>query len=309
MSLHAPTADLTGKIALVTGATGGLGLRVATVLASQGARVLVGYRNEARGRAALEQIAVSASAAPELVELDVSSIASVAHAVAEVRARTSNRLDILVNNAGVMAPPRSFSTDGWELQWATNVIGPTALTWQLLPAIEAAPAGRVVFVSSETQRRARLDEQRIRADIRADVYRGFPYYGRTKLADLLLSQELDQHFRAVGSSALSLAAHPGFSATSIVDNGFAGLPRFAHRIAASAVGVLGQPVEAGALPILFAATAPDARGGQLIGPTGPFELRGRPGVLQVPAPGRDRRLAASLTRVLSELIGMPAPKV
>jgi protochlorophyllide reductase len=298
---------LDGRTALVTGATGGLGLRVASVLAQRGARVLVGGRNPERGASALEQVARAATGeAPELVTIDLASLKSVAEAVADIRTRAGNRLDLLVNNGGIMAPPLSFSVDGFELQWATNVLGPAALTWQLLPAIEdAGGSPRVVWVSSTRHASASLDETQLRSDVRGENYRGFDFYGRTKLADLLLSRELDQHFARVGSRAISVAAHPGFTATGIVESGFADLPRPIRPIANWGARTFGQQVEAGALPILYAATAPGVAGDDYFGPRSLGGLRGRPGPSKRSAASRSDEIGGMLVRVVSELTSIP----
>jgi NAD(P)-dependent dehydrogenase (short-subunit alcohol dehydrogenase family) len=300
--------DQSGRTAVVTGATGGLGLRVAEVLASRGALVLVGSRNEQRGASALARVAAAASGpAPELVNVDLADLSSVKAAAANIRGRTDDRLDLLVNNGGIMAPPRSFSPDGFELQWATNVLGPAALTWLLLPAIEAATAGRVVFVSSTRHHSGSFDERRLRADLRGDGYRGFDYYGRTKLADLLLSRELQKHFTRTGSAALSLAAHPGFTATGIVGNGFSAMPEFLRPVANWGAHVLGQPVEIGALPILVAATDRDVAGGSYLGPTDLGGLRGAPGPSKRSALSESDELGALLVGDVAELTGVRAP--
>jgi NAD(P)-dependent dehydrogenase (short-subunit alcohol dehydrogenase family) len=269
--------DQTGRTAVVTGATSGLGLRVAEVLAARGARVLVGSRSPERGAAAMRQVSAAATgAAPELLAVDLASLDAVRTAADDIRRRTGDRLDLLINNGGIMAPPLAFSADGFESQWATNVLGPAALTRQLLPAIEAVPGSRVVFVSSTRHLGARLDEARVRSDVRGEHYRGFDVYGRTKLANMLLAHELERHFRRDGTDSLSVAAHPGFTATGIVSSGFAGLPRTARPIANWGMRVLGQPVELGALSILYAATAPDVAGDDYIGPRSFGGLRGYP---------------------------------
>ena len=304
---HFEVPRLDGRVALVTGATSGLGLEVASVLASKGASVIVGSRDPERGRVAADRIAAFGGVPPRVVSLDLASLRSVRNAALRIREITSDRLDILVNNGGIMAPPLQFSVDGFESQWATNVIGPAALTWQLLPAIEATPGSRVVFVSSDTHKRARLDDEVIQADVRGENYRGFPIYGRTKLADLLFAGELQAHFDQRHIDAISVAAHPGFSATGIVSSGFAGLPRFAHRIAAAAVGVLGQPVAMGALPILLAATGPGVTGGQYFGPTHFGELRGPPGPARRSAAASDRTLGRMLVARLEQYTRLPAP--
>jgi NAD(P)-dependent dehydrogenase (short-subunit alcohol dehydrogenase family) len=297
-----------GRVALVTGATGGLGLRVAEVLASRGARVLVGSRNPERGARALEVVSAAATGpAPELVELDLASLRSVRSAAADVRARTDDRLDLLINNGGIMAPPLAFSVDGFESQWATNVLGAAALSWLLLPAIETTPGSRVVFVGSTRHLSARLDEARIRADLLGEDYRGFDYYGRTKLADLLLSHELERHFRRGTTQAISVGAHPGFTATGIVGSGFAALPGILRPIATWGMAALGQPVEVGALPILFAATSPDVRGEGYFGPRALGGLRGYPAPARRSSESENDALAEILQRVVSELTGVPAP--
>jgi NAD(P)-dependent dehydrogenase (short-subunit alcohol dehydrogenase family) len=294
--------DQSGRTAVVTGATGGLGLRVAEVLAAHGARVLVGSRNAERGEAALRRVSAAATGpAPELVTLDLTRLDSVRTAAADIRSRTADRLDLLINNGGIMAPPLSFSADGFESQWATNVLGPAVLTWRLLPAIEATPGSRVVFVSSTRHASAHLDESRLRADVRGQDYRGFDYYGRTKLADLLLSHELEGHFRRTGVDSLSVAAHPGFTATGIVGSGFAGLPGILRPIATWGMGALGQPVEIGALPILYAATANGVAGDDYFGPRALGGLRGYPGHAKRSRESRSDVLGETLVRVVEQL--------
>jgi NAD(P)-dependent dehydrogenase (short-subunit alcohol dehydrogenase family) len=302
----ADVPDQTGRTAVVTGATGGLGLQVATVLAPQGARVLLGSRHPDRGQRALAAVAAAATGQqPELVQLDLANLASVRAASADIRHRTADRLDLLVNNGGIMAPPLSFSVDGFESQWATNVLGPQLLTWALLPAMETIPGSRVVWVSSTRHASGRLDEGQVRADVRGDNYRGFDYYGRTKLADLLLSHELERQLREKGASTLSVAAHPGFTATGIVGSGFAGLPRFVRPIANWGMGALGQPVSVGALPILYAATAPNVSGDDYFGPRWLGGLRGYPARANRSALSTSDELGGMLMRVVSELTSIP----
>jgi NAD(P)-dependent dehydrogenase (short-subunit alcohol dehydrogenase family) len=302
--------DQHGRTALVTGASGGLGLRIAEALAGAGARVILGSRDALRGSAAQARVSAAKSGRapePEVVSLDLASLESVRSAASALRRLAADHLDILVNNAGIMAPPLSFAESGIELQWATNVVGPAALTWLLLPAIEATPGARVVWVSSDRHRHAQLSTGILRSDARGENYRGFDYYGRTKLADLLLSRELERFFHRHRVSAISVAAHPGFTATSIVGSGFAGLPPFAHRIATAAAGVLGQSVRIGALPILYAATAPGVHGSQYFGPRGPFELRGLPAPATRSVASRSDELGALLVAWASDLSGVPAP--
>ena len=298
----ADVPNQTGRTAVVTGATGGLGLRVAEVLAAHGAFVLIGSRNPERGAAALERVRAAATGpAPELATLDLSDLASVRAAATHIRNRTGDRLDLLINNGGIMAPPLAYTPDGFETQWATNVLGPAVLTWQVLPAIKATPGSRVVFVSSTRHLGAHLNEARIRADIRGDDYRGFGYYGRTKLADLLLSAELERHLRRTKTDSISVAAHPGFTATGIVGSGFAGLPGVLRPIANWGMGALGQRVAIGALPILYAATADGVQGNRFFGPRALGGLRGHPGPARRSHESTSEHLGRTLVRVIEEL--------
>jgi NAD(P)-dependent dehydrogenase (short-subunit alcohol dehydrogenase family) len=301
--------DQSGRTAFVTGATGGLGQRVAEILASRGARVLLSSRNEQRGAAALARVsAVATGPAPELVSLDVSSQASVRAAASDVRERTGDRLDLLVNNAGIMAPPLAFSVDGYESQWATNVLGPAALTWQLLPAIERVPGSRVVAVSSLAHFGGRFTAERLRKDAAGDNYVAFAYYGRTKLADLLLSRELERHFLRTRAETISVAAHPGFSATGLVGNTVKNYPAWLRGVVESSVTALGQPVEAGALPLLYAATAEGVTGSQYFGPRSFFETRGLPARAARTPASRSDELGAALLDFVERSVGLPAPR-
>jgi len=295
--------DQTGRTAVVTGATGGLGLRVAEVLAAHGARVVLGGRNPERGAAALKRVrAVATGQGPQLVELDLANLQSVRAAATRIRELTRDRLDLLVNNGGIMAPPLGFSVDGFESQWATNVLGPQLLTRLLLPAMEAVPGSRIIFVSSTRHASALLDEERMRADVRGEQYRGFDFYGRTKLADLLLARGFEHQLREEGAQTLSLAAHPGFTATGLVGSGFAGLPRFLRPVANWGSDVLGQPVAQGALPILYAATASEVSGDDYFGPRYLGGLRGYPTHATRSALSRSDELAAAIMRIGQELI-------
>jgi protochlorophyllide reductase len=301
--------DQTGRTALVTGATGGLGLRIAHVLASAGARVLMTSRDAERGAKALDSVSdVATGAAPELVELDLADLASVKNAIGGIRDRTGDRIDLLINNAGVMAPPLSFSPDGVELQWATNVFGPAALTWSLLAAIEHVPGSRVVFVSSVAHWAGRFSTERLEHDVTGEVYVPFAYYGRTKLADLLLSRELERHLRRVHAETISLAAHPGFSATGLVDSTVADSPEWVKSVMRRGTDLVAQPAEAGALPILYAATEPGVRGSQYFGPAWVFETRGPPTRATRSPASRSDELGSELLAFVEKNIGITAPR-
>jgi len=300
--------DLTGKAALVTGATGGLGLRSAQVLAAHGARVFIGSRNEERGARALEMVsAVATGARPELVQLDLADLGDVRRAADTVRERSAAGLDLLLNSAGIMAPPLQHSVDGFEMQWATNALGHMALTWHLLPMMTDLTGSRVVTVTSIAHRRARMDAERIRADLRGDGYSAFEVYGRTKLANLLFARELDRRLRSTGAKTISVAAHPGLTATNIGANIGSSSPAPVTLASSVFFRTVGQPVEQGALPQLFAATFRGVRGGQLIAPRGPGELRGRPTAVKGSRTSHDETLARTLWDIASETTSVNAP--
>jgi NAD(P)-dependent dehydrogenase (short-subunit alcohol dehydrogenase family) len=269
--------DQTGRTAVVTGATGGLGLRTAIVLAEHGARVLLTSRDAGRGQAALDQVQrVATGADPEIVPLDLGDLQSVKDAARDIRERTGDHVDLLINNAGIMAPPLGFSEDGFERQWATNVFGPAVLTWLTAPAVQNVDGARVVFVSSLAHFSGSFTANRVERDLRGDGYVAFAVYGRTKLADLLLSRELERSFRRQGSPAIAVAAHPGFSATGLIESTVAGKPEWVKTAMRSSISLAGQSTEGGALPSLFAATDPSVRGSQYYGPAWVFETRGPP---------------------------------
>ena len=301
--------DQTGRTAFVTGATGGLGRHVAEVLARRGARVLLASRDAGRGeRARAEVAAVASGPEPEVIALDTADLASVRAAADDVRERTGDRLDLLVNNAGIMAPPLGFSVDGIENQWATNVLGPAALTWSLVPALRGTDRARVVFVSSLAHLGGRFDAERLERDAAGEGYSPFGYYGRTKAADLLLARELERYFRSTRASAIAVGAHPGVAATNLISSTVSEAPDVLKRAAVAVMGALGQPAERGALPILMAATAEHVRGGQYFGPRGVLELAGAPTRAARSPFSRSDEAGADLIDFVERWTGVPAPR-
>lgn len=253
-----------GRVAVVTGGNGGLGLAVARALARRGATVVVAARDrEKAARARATIIDESPDAVVELVALDLASLASV-RACADEIATSHGRIDLLVNNAGVLAVPQRATEDGFEFQLAVNHLGHFVLTRHLLPALLAAPAARVVSVTSFARfvgRPPNPADPHLRGR-----YDPWAAYAQSKLANLLFAVELDRRLRGAGVPAASLAAHPGLTYSDMqarsVRAGGGVLHRFWH---AAARGV-GMRTERGAAPLLRAATDPAARGGQLYGP-------------------------------------------
>ena len=282
--------DLTGKLALVTGATSGLGYETALELLRHGADVLVAARNPDKAAQAAETLTQKAGRAPTVLELDLADLASVEKAADEV-ITSYDRLDLLINNAGVMAPPYRETVDGFELQIGTNHLGHFALTGRLMPLL--VNGSRVVTVSSFMHKTVRGISK---ADLRrpAGSYRKWELYGKSKLANLLFMLELDRRARAAGADLLSVGAHPGYAATHLQAAGpeLAGNLRQA-RLAAATTRLVAQSAAAGAWPSLYAATYPDLRPGSFVGP-GFFEYRGTPKVVLPTRTAQDAGLAKEL---------------
>lgn len=282
--------ELEGRVALVTGANSGLGLEAAVLLAGAGARVVLACRSRSKAEAAAARIGEKA----EVVPLDLASLASVAAAAEAVRARYP-RLDILINNAGLMAVDQARTEDGFEMQLGVNHLGHFALTAHLLPLLLAAPAARVVAVSSVGHRPGTIDFDDLMFERRR--YDRWRAYFQSKLANLLFIVELERRFRLAGTPAKALAAHPGASGTDLGREG-TGITNALLR----PYSRLGQPARIGALPIVRAATDPGAKGGEFYGPQ--FILAGHP-VLETPSRrARDRQVALRLWEESERLTGV-----
>ncbi|HET7726615.1 MAG TPA: oxidoreductase [Candidatus Limnocylindrales bacterium] len=264
--------DLSGRVAVVTGANGGLGLETARVLARRRAHVVMAVRDPARGEAARDTVLRSVPAASlEIVELDLASLESVRAAAGRVAAAHPT-IDILVNNAGIMATPRRMSPDGHELQLAVNHLGHFALTAALLPALARSAAGRIVSLTSTGRFRARpldLDDPRMERG-----YDAWLAYGRSKLAALQFAVELHARLSAAGLPVRSVAADPGFARTDLQARSVREAPALGQRFFAVFVDRFGSTPLRGAMPQLRAATDPTAPGGALYALR--FLLRGDP---------------------------------
>jgi NAD(P)-dependent dehydrogenase (short-subunit alcohol dehydrogenase family) len=293
-----------GKTALVTGANSGIGYQAAVELARHGAHVLLGCRNAAKGQAALERLLAEApGASAEVAPLDMASLASI-RAFAAAFAARGVALDLLINNAGVMAlPTRELTEDGFERQFGTNHLGHFALTGLLLPQLLASAAPRVVTVASLAHRNGKIAFDNLQSE---RSYKPWGAYGASKLANILFAKELDRRARAAGSRLLSLAVHPGVSVTNIIQNG-PGVRGLRGLVMKVLTPVLMQPDAAGALPTLYAATSPQAAGGQYIGPDGFMEFKGSPVAVQPRANGLDTATGEKLWTVSQELTGVVYP--
>jgi NAD(P)-dependent dehydrogenase (short-subunit alcohol dehydrogenase family) len=284
--------DMTGKVAIVTGANSGIGYEMARALTRKGATVILACRNKDKGEAAVRQIRHEyPEAKAELMQLDLSDLASVRRFADEFTGR-HDKLDLLINNAGIMMTPFGKTADGFESQFGTNHLGHFALTGLLLNLIIRTPHARVVTVSSPGHRFGKIDFDNLNAE---QDYKRQGAYGQSKLANLLFTYELQRRFEVAGVATIAAAAHPGWTATNLQAHTwfFRMLNPF-----------LAQKPEMGALPTLYAATAPDVGGGEYYGPDGWQEFRGYPTKVQSSDSSHDTAVAAKLWTVSEELTGV-----
>jgi len=297
--------DLTGKRAVITGVTGGLGLQTAIGLGRAGADLVVTARDERKADTALARIADKAPGAlAEVVSLDLADLADVRRAAAEVT-KTYERVDILVNNAGIMVPPRySTTADGFELQIGTNHLGHFAWTAALWPVLRAS-AARIVSVASLAHTTVgSVDLTTLTPGGTPERYRRWQSYGQSKLANLLFALELDRRAKAAGLDMVSVGAHPGYAATNITKTGPASsglsLPGMGmHQVSR----IIAQSAAAGATPLLMAATDPGLTGGEYVGPSGFRGLRGKPRIVTPSRAARDEELARDLWSASETAVG------
>ena len=295
------TADIppmTGKTAVITGATGGLGYETALALAGAGATVVLTGRNDAKGRGALERIRIQVpNARISYEELDLAKLASVADFAARFGAAHTS-LDLLVNNAGVMAlPKRQETADGFEMQLGTNYLGHYALTARLLPLLRRGSQPRVVNLSSLAHRSGAINFDDLQS---RRSYSPWKAYCQSKLAMLIFAFELQRRSDAAGWGLMSNAAHPGYARTDLIPNG-PGARGLMWQVSKSLQPLISHSAAAGALPTLFAATSPEAKPAGYYGPNWFYELKGPPVPAKVMPQAKDAAVAARLWDVSAAL--------
>ncbi len=292
----------TGKTVLVTGANSGIGYQAALELARHGAHVLLGVRNPAKGQDALGRLKLEVpDASAEVVELDVASLQSV-RSFAEAFLRREQALDVLLNNAGVMGlTKRQLTADGFERQFGTNHLGHFALTGLLLPALQRSSAARVVTVASLAHRNGTVEEDNLQGERKYDPMGA---YNNSKLANLLFVYELNRRLKNAGSPLLSVGAHPGVAITKVFENGPGEGGDLKTKVIKLLVPFLAQNDAMGALPLEYAATVPDVKGGEYLGPDGFGEFKGHPKVVQPRAKALDEAAGKKLWQISEELTGI-----
>ena len=287
--------DQSGRTALITGANSGLGLESVRALADRGARVVLACRSLAKAEAACRELAAEGGGELIPLELNLADLASVRHGAAQVAERCG-AIDLLINNAGVMAPPRQLSAQGFELQFAVNHLGHFALTQQLLPLLR--PGARVVHVSSGASYFGRIAFHDLQGEQRYDAWAA---YAQSKLANVMTALELQRRLDAQGAEVLSIAAHPGLARTNLQPTSVAARGSRVEALAYRLMDPLFQSAAMGALPQLYAATAPNAKAGGFYGPGGLGNLKGYPKACRIAPAALDAATCAQLWEVSAEL--------
>ncbi len=294
--------SLQGKVALITGANSGIGFEAALALAGKQAQVILGVRNAEKGQTAMRKISsLYPQAKLEAMPLDLADLNSIKQ-FSETFDHQYSKLDILINNAGIMAIPFQRTIDGFERQFGTNHLGHFALTGRLMPVILAAPAARVVTVSSVNHIFGRIDFDNLDG---TKSYGPWGAYNRSKLANLLFVYQLQRWFQARQARAISVGCHPGYSATHLQIVG----PQVTGSKALEALmqwanKTFAQSATMGALPALFAATAEGVQGGDYIGPQGLGGMGGFPGKARSSHRSHETAVAQRLWEVSEKLTGV-----
>jgi NAD(P)-dependent dehydrogenase (short-subunit alcohol dehydrogenase family) len=284
-----------GKTVLITGANTGIGYDTARVLALRGARVLLGCRSEDKAVQAIDKIkAIKSDAEVCWVPLDLASLASI-EAAADI-VNQENRLDALVNNAGVMMPPKLETNDGFELQFGVNHLGHFALTGRLLPKLKNQPGARIVNVSSLAHRNGKIDYGDINAE---KSYSRMARYGMSKFANILFTYELQRKLEAASLPAISVACHPGGSATELGRH----IPPLIALFLTPLNFFMNTSAE-GALPTLMATTRDDVEGGDYFGPMQMGEMRHSAHKVDTVTASKDEADAARLWALSTKLTGV-----
>ena len=248
--------DLTGKVIIVTGANSGIGYEAAKEFARKGAQTILACRSMDKAQAALAELQAEVpQAKAEIMELDLASLASVRQFAEAFKAKY-DQLDVLVNNAGIMMVPYGRTEDGFERQLGTNHLGHFALTGLLFDLLASTPGARVVNVSSGGHRFGEMDFDNLMFE-EGEGYSPMGAYGRSKLANLLFTYELQRRFEALGVQAEALAAHPGVSETNLANHM---IPDWAMPLARPLFSLMMQSAAMGALPTIRAAVDPQAAG-------------------------------------------------
>ena len=260
-----------GKVFLITGANSGLGYETSKFLLEKGATVIMCCRDLFKGEKAKQKLVkFNFPGKIDLVELDLSDLKNV-EKIARFIKNKFNSLDVLINNAGIMAPPKTFSKQGLEIQFAVNHLAHMFLTLELLPILEERNNSRVVTVTSGVQYFGKIQWEDLQGNLKYDRWAS---YAQSKLANVMFGLELNSKLKERNSNTSSLLAHPGFARTNLQPKSVEANQSWQEELAYKLMDPMFQSAEMGALPQITAATLSSAKGGEQYGPR--FNFRGFP---------------------------------
>ncbi|QMV19935.1 SDR family NAD(P)-dependent oxidoreductase [Granulicella sp. 5B5] len=295
-----------GRRVLITGANSGIGFHTALELARQGAEIILPARSLAKSEDAIARIRAEVPNAKLIAEtLDLADLSSVHAFAARIVLRFPGQsLDLLINNAGVMAiPQREITPDGYERQFATNYLGPFALTALLYNSIRQQLGSRIVIVSSTASKFGKIDFSNLQSERRYSPM--WQCYAQSKLADSIFALELQRRLTAINSPIITTAAHPGYAITNLQTSG-PGEGSFMMNLMSMVLKpILSHDALHGALPTLYAAVDPNAQPSGYYGPNGFQELKGNPAPAKIAPAAQDPIVAAKLWAVSEQLTGVP----
>ncbi len=290
--------DQSGRVALVTGANSGLGFETAKALLEKGAILILCCRSLAKAKVAREELyGITNSGKIELLIFDLGNLIEVNKAVDQLE-RNFQRLDLLINNAGVMAPPRTLSKQGLEIQFAVNHLAHMALTLRSLPLMAQQNDARVVTVTSGAQYMGKIIWDDLQGQ---NKYDRWVSYAQSKLANVMFALELHNRLCKSKYKVASLLAHPGLAQTNLQRTSVAANGSWQESLAYKLIGPMFQSAKMGALPQLLAATNPTARSGEQYGPK--FNFRGYPKLIPIAPLALNKSYRERLWEVSKLLIG------
>lgn len=281
--------DLSGKVAIVTGSSGGIGYETVRALAANKAEVIIAVRNRAKGEDAVRRImAENSNAKVSVMILDLADLASVHHFVQQFKSKYQ-RLDLLINNAGVMVPPYATTADGFELQMGTNHLGHFALSGLLMEFLIKTERSRLIVVASYAHKGGNIDFDDLAWVKRK--YKPMSAYGDSKLANLYFMSELVRRLKDIQGAPIVAAAHPGWTKTDLQRTSWF---KFFN-------GIFAMPSWKGALPTLRAACDSNTINDDYYGPAGITEMNGFPVKVARSQRANDTDIARKLWDVSEQL--------
>ena len=293
--------NLKGSNVIITGGSSGIGLEAAKVMAAKGASVTLAVRNVEKGKRIIEKFhSENPDADLTVMHLDLADLKSVKDFADQYRSN-HDHLHILINNAGVMIPPYRKTKDGFESQFGTNHLGHFALTAHLMPVLLATPHSRVISTSSIAARKGGIHFDNLDG---SKGYEPMKFYRQSKLACLLFAIELEHRLRSSGTTTISVACHPGISVSNLISRGTG---KEANGLLKKLMRIIAQPAHMGALPTLYAATHPELKGGEYIGPDGPGNRKGNPVQTSEASQLFNKEIAARLWELSEDLTGVRFP--